>query len=312
MRDAAVGDLPAVQAASAQGRAHGVLDGPEERERHRAELDLEPERHAAADRRRVDPQPDGGQERVAVLLDQLDRLAAAGGPLDADRGRLAEADLQAVLVGQGRLDDLLLHLAVERQRELRRTSSWRRSISGSCSASWPSATCSAPSSAGRLGTTTVSRVGGAKRCAASRRRGCRRRRRSGSRRAPTACRSGRRRPRRGLGGAAVERRDRGDLALEPAAEAQPLPGAHGAGEHAHVGDLLARRAALDLEHRAGRGRPGVGCGRRQQRGDAAAQRVHAGAGDGRPEEHRVHQRPPGLRGERPAQPALRQLAARST
>ena len=51
-------------------------------------------------------------------MQDLDRLAGAGGPLDVDRRRLAECDLQAELVCQRRLDDLLLDLAVERDREL--------------------------------------------------------------------------------------------------------------------------------------------------------------------------------------------------
>ena len=74
-------------------------------------------------------------------------VADAGGPLDADHRRLAEPDLEAEVVGQRRLDDLLLHLAVERHDSSWRTSSWRRLISGSCSASWASAACSAPFSA---------------------------------------------------------------------------------------------------------------------------------------------------------------------
>ena len=41
-----------------------LLDRREERRRHRAELDLEPERHAAAGRPGLDPQPDGREERV--------------------------------------------------------------------------------------------------------------------------------------------------------------------------------------------------------------------------------------------------------
>ena len=44
-----------------------------------------------ADRRRVDPQPDRGQERVRRPADDLDRRAGAGRPLDADRRGLAEA-----------------------------------------------------------------------------------------------------------------------------------------------------------------------------------------------------------------------------
>jgi len=43
--------------ALAQRLAQAALDGAHERDRHRAELDLEVEAHAAADRRRVDAQP---------------------------------------------------------------------------------------------------------------------------------------------------------------------------------------------------------------------------------------------------------------
>ena len=97
---------------------HGVLDGREERVRHRPELDLQPELHAGADRGRLDAQPDGGEERVGLLVDELDGRAGADRPLDADRRRLAEVDLEAEVVGQRRLDDLLLHLAVERDGDL--------------------------------------------------------------------------------------------------------------------------------------------------------------------------------------------------
>ena len=66
-------------------------------------------------------------------------------------------------------------------------------------------------------------------------------------------------------------------------------------EHAHVRDLLPGRTALDLEHRARDGPIGVALGGGQQLGDPGAQRVDAGAGDRRAEVDRVHQRPPGLR-----------------
>src|SRR4030095_13785 len=44
--------------------------------------------------------------------------AGADGPFDADGGGLAEANLQAEVVGQRRADDLLLDFAVELHREL--------------------------------------------------------------------------------------------------------------------------------------------------------------------------------------------------
>ena len=48
----------------------------------------------------------------------LDGGAGPDRPLDADRRRLAEVDVEAELVRQRRLDDLLLHLAVERDGDL--------------------------------------------------------------------------------------------------------------------------------------------------------------------------------------------------
>ena len=39
-------------------------------------------------------------------------------PFDADRRALAEGDIDAEVGGQGRLDDLLLHLAVQRHGDL--------------------------------------------------------------------------------------------------------------------------------------------------------------------------------------------------
>ena len=45
-------------------------------------------------------------------------LAAAGRPLDADRRRFAEGDVEAEVACQRRLDDLFLDLAVERDGQL--------------------------------------------------------------------------------------------------------------------------------------------------------------------------------------------------
>jgi len=93
---------------------HGVLDGPQERKRQRTELDREPEAQPGAGRRRVNAQPDRGQERVVRVADPVHGRTAAGQPLDAaDRG-LAEPDGDAELIGQRGLDDFLLDLAVER------------------------------------------------------------------------------------------------------------------------------------------------------------------------------------------------------
>jgi len=42
----------------------------------------------------------------------------AGGPLDVDRRRFAERDFETEIVCERRLDDFLLNLAIERDREL--------------------------------------------------------------------------------------------------------------------------------------------------------------------------------------------------
>ena len=73
-------------------------------------------------------------------------------PLDADRRRLAERHVDAELLGERRLDDLLLDLAVERERPPRRgvVVAQRRSA-GPARRAGSSATCSAPRSAGLRG-----------------------------------------------------------------------------------------------------------------------------------------------------------------
>ena len=99
----------------------------------------------------------------------------------------------------------------------------------------------------------------------------------------------------------------------PSPSGTPVAHAQRAREQPHVRDLLARRAALDLEHGArDAARPASPRGRRQQLGDRRRSAVHARAGDGRAEEHRVHERPPGLRGERRAQPGRRARPPPST
>ena len=52
------------------------------------------------------------------------------------------------------------------------------------------------------------------------------------------------------------------------------------------------------------GAVGIALDRRQELRDAGDQRVHAGAGDRRAEEHRMHQRLPGLVGELGAEVAV--------
>jgi hypothetical protein len=51
-------------------------------------------------------------------MQDLDGLAGADRPLDADWGRLSEGDVDAVVAGEGGLDDLFLDLAVERNGDL--------------------------------------------------------------------------------------------------------------------------------------------------------------------------------------------------
>ena len=91
--------------------------------------------------------------------------------------------------------------------------------------------------------------------------------------------------------------DRVDVVAEPHAVAR----AERPGEHAHQGDPLAARPALDLEHRSRRraGVHGVGCG--QQRGDRVQDVVDADAPQGDAEVHRHHPQPRRLVGDRLAQ-----------
>ena len=75
--------------------------------------------------------------------------------------RLAECDVEAELVA--RVAWMTSFCTSRRAREISRASIvCRRLMNGSCSANWVSATCSAPLSAVRRGTTTVSSVGGEK------------------------------------------------------------------------------------------------------------------------------------------------------
>ena len=159
--------------------------------------------------------------------------------------------------------------------------SCRTLISGSCSASRPSAARSAPLSAARRGTTTVSSVGGAKQWPAPAAAGTGpsappARRRPARRPGRAACRSARRPAGPPAGGPAVEHADRGDLALAHRAEPEPFPGPHRPGEHPDVRDLLPGRATLDLEHSAGRRAAGGPPGAGQQVPDAAGQGRDAG------------------------------------
>ena len=116
-RHGAVGHLPATESLL-QGLPHGVLDRLEEREGHRAELDLQPELDTCVDRSGLESQADRSEERVRLLAHELDGSTGADRPLDADHRRLVEVDIDAEVVCERRLDHLLLHLAVERDGDL--------------------------------------------------------------------------------------------------------------------------------------------------------------------------------------------------
>ena len=109
-------------------------------------------------------QPDRGEERIGRLAEQLDRLARADRPLDADRRRLAEADVDAVVARQRRLDDLLLHLAVERDGELLPAVVLAHVDQRVLLGELGERDAERALVRGRAGTTTVSSVGGAKWC----------------------------------------------------------------------------------------------------------------------------------------------------
>ena len=114
----AVGDLPSVDPLL-QRLLHGVLDRLEERETASSRA-----RPPAGTRTPVPigagstRSPTVARNGLASLLDHLDRRAGADRPLDADRRRLAEGRRRCRSRRQRRLDDLLLHLAVERDGEL--------------------------------------------------------------------------------------------------------------------------------------------------------------------------------------------------
>src|SRR5438105_8671685 len=63
---------------------------------------------------------------------------------------------------------------------------------------------------------------------------------------------------------ALEHRESGHLVLEIAAEAQPVARADRSGEHPDIGDLLAARAAFDLEDGSRDRAVGIAGGCRQQ------------------------------------------------
>ena len=79
---------------------------------------VEPELDAGSGRRGTDAEADRRGERIRFRVQHLDGLADAHGPLNADRRRLVERDGDAVLARERGLDHFLLHLAVQRDRDL--------------------------------------------------------------------------------------------------------------------------------------------------------------------------------------------------
>ncbi len=296
---------------------HRLLDRAHERVRQRPQLHLQPELHSPARRvtrpARLDAQADGRDERVGVLAEHLQGRARAGGPFDADGGGLAEGDLQAEVVQERGLDDLLLHLAVERDRHLLAqvvlAQADQRVLLGE--------PAQREVQRGPVGGAT-GRHDGLQRgrrevpCGGSPGAGARVRRvlvlRAGQ---PVADADVGQAPEAGdpagghvlaaHGRAAVEDADRSDPALTSVVEVEPVAGVQGAAEDAGVGDLLPCGTPFDLENGARDRIVRVVLGGWQQLPDARHQRLHACPHDGRAEEHRVDQRPAGLVGEFGAQ-----------
>ena len=224
-------------------------------------------------------------------------------PLDADRRGLAEAHRDAEVGGQRRLDDLLLHLAVERHAAAR---SARRPGAGRSAGPARRAGRARRAARGRR-----SRGRARRRSPASAARTCARRGRPPVRRtvadpdageARGACRSGRPPPPGARRSPPCSKTPiAGDLASSSAPTASRSRTRTVPDEHPDVRDLLAGRPALDLEHAAGRRRPSRSpSARRQQVGDPGHERVDPGAGDAPSRRTPGGAAPPGVRSARPA------------
>ena len=118
MRDHAVGHLPAVQALRRVSRTVSST-ALKNAQRHRPELDLQPELDARC------RAAAGSTRRPTVARNGFGRLPIISNAAPVPTGRSMQIvvvsrkrDLDAEVVGQRRLDDLLLHLAVERDGEL--------------------------------------------------------------------------------------------------------------------------------------------------------------------------------------------------
>ena len=212
-------------------------------------FDRATELNTGVDRRRLDPQADGREEGIAVLLHELDGVTDACRTLDADRRAFAKVDSDAEVRRQRRFDDLFLHLAVERDgdlaaqlavadvdervllRELRERGIERTSLGRDSrhDDSLERRRCEVP------------RAGIAQRIAEPVPD-------------PDISEAAKLRDLTGDGGrarncgAVFEDADRRDLRGSPCAYLHVIAHPDRAGEYADVGDLLARRAALHFEH----------------------------------------------------------------
>src|SRR5829696_261519 len=277
--------------------------------RYRPHLDIQPELHPRVERGRLDAQPDGGEERGGrrtCLGEQLDGRTEDDRPFDADRCRFTELDVDVVVVRQRRPDDLFLHLTVERDEYF-----------------LPAVVLPHVDQRvllGELSERDVQRtfVGGAagNDDRFQRRRGeivaLRGRLRFADRvpdpnfpETPEPADPSRG-DRRALDGrAAVENAYSGDLPLLIAVESQKIPHLYSTREHTDVRDLLPCRSSFDLENHARDRAIDIAFDRGQQLRDAEDQLIHARARDRRAEEHRMHQRLPGLRRKLAAESAVR-------
>src|SRR5215203_4069183 len=285
------------------------LDRLVDMSRYRPHLDIQPEPHPRAEHGRLDAQPDSGEERSSrrtCLGEQLDGGTDTDGPLDANLRRFTELDLEVVIVRQRRSDDLFLHLTVERDVQFLAyvvlSQVDQRVLLG------------------ELGERDVQRalVGGAT-GSDDRFQGwrgemvaLRGRPRFADRvpdpnfpETPEPADSSRG-DRRSLDGrATLEYAYSGDLPLLVPVESQKIPHPYRPREHTDVRDLLSCRSSFDLEDHARDRAIDIASGRWQQLRDAEDQLIHARARDRRAEEHRMHQRLPGLRRKLAAESAVR-------
>ena len=239
-------------------------------------------------------------------MQSLGSSAGADEPFDTDCRRLAEADVEAEVGGQRRPDDFLLDLAVERDGDLLAgvvlpdVDQWvllgelgERNVEGAAVAAMAGNDDRLQARRGELVLLGVPP------------------RRADHvtdldlRQTPQLPDLSGRHGLTPIGRALAEEVDRGHLPLAVPAEPHPVPGSDRPGEHADVGDLLARCAAFDLENTTRSRTVNVSAGRRQQFGNPAHQRIHTGTGARRTEEHWMHQHPSGLRREFLAEPPLR-------